>query len=73
MIKDCCIDCRKESKEFQENQKPFQHLYCEECYDVHLWFSKFREGTTDWINVMFGRDKREDKKNGKIMYLINSK
>jgi hypothetical protein len=59
MIKDRCIDCKhKESNKEHEKQKPFEHLYCAECYSKKAWLSKFKEGTGEWIRVMFERNKK---------------
>jgi len=68
MIKDKCIECKcKESNKKHERQKPFEHLYCYECHHKKKWFSKFKEGTNDWVRLMFDRSKKEDARNGKLI------
>ena len=71
MIKNRCIDCKcKESVQEQPKQFPFEHLYCSSCYARKKWFSKFKEGISDWTRVMFDRNKKEDSCNGRLMSII---
>jgi hypothetical protein len=74
MIKNRCIDCKcKESAQEKPFQQPFQHLYCSLCYAKKKWFSKFKEGTSDWTYVMFDRSAQQDARNGTLMKSIFNK